>query len=203
MMTRFAALLPVMLALSACATPTTDPTRLPSGQWALDPGHASAVWSVKHLGLSWYTGRFDAMSASLDFDPQRPEDARLTAIIDAASLSTGDPDFDEDLRGGAWFDAGAHPQIIFVSERIETTGPESGRAHGLLTLKGRTEPAVLEIDFYGGVFNLLEGRDALGFGADLVVDRSAFGIGGLPESVVGHEVRIRIEAEFLREGDAP
>lgn len=200
MMTRLIALLPAVLLLSACATPTTDPTQLPSGQWTLDPAHASAIWSVRHIGLSWYSGRFDRISASLDFDPENPEAAQLTAIIEAASISTGDPDFDEDLRGGGWFDADDHPQIVFVSQRIETTGPETGRAHGQLTLKGRTVQAVLEIDFYGGVFNVFEGRDALGFGADLVVDRSEFGIGGLPENLLGHEVRIRIEAEFLREG---
>lgn len=150
------------------------------------------------MGLSWYTGRFDRLDARLDFDPAAPQSAELTAIIDTASISTGDPDFDATLAED-WFNADSHPQILFTSQRIEVTGETTGRAFGELSLNGRTAPAEMDIEFYGGLFNLLEGRRAIGFGADLVVDRTAFGIGNLPETIVGNEVRIRIEAEFLRE----
>ena len=187
------------LLVCACASaPSVDPARLPAGEWALDAEHASAVWRVRHLGLSWYTARFDRLEASLSFDPARPEEAVLTAAIEAGSISTGDPDFDDLLRSSAWFDAEGHPQILFRSTRIEVTGETTGRVHGELTLKGVTRPAVLETEFYGGVFNLLEGRRAMGFGADLVIDRSDFGVGRLPPGFIGDEVRVRIEAEFLR-----
>jgi polyisoprenoid-binding protein YceI len=187
------------LMLAACASaPSVDPARLPAGEWALDAEHASATWRVRHLGLSWYTARFDRLEASLSFDPARPEAAVLTATIEAGSVSTGDPDFDETLRSAAWFDAQRHPQILFRSTRIEVTGETTGRVHGELTLKGVTRPAVLETEFYGGVFNLLEGRRAMGFGADLVIDRTDFGVGRLPPGFIGDEVRVRIEAEFLR-----
>jgi len=185
--------------LAACVSaPSIDPERLPAGAWALDTEHASVNWRVRHLGLSWYTARFDGLDARLSFDPASPGASELTAVIDAASVSTGDPDFDETLRGGAWFDAELHPQIIFRSTRIEVTGETTGRIHGELTLKGVTRPAVLETEFYGGVFNLLEGRPAMGFGADLIIDRNDFGVGQLPPGFIGDEVRVRIEAEFLR-----
>ena len=198
-MTRVLSLL-IALALSACVSPaTTDPAELPSGEWALDPGHTSVTWRVRHLGLSWYTARFNAAEASLSFDPASPGDAQLTAVVDAASVSTGDPDFDETLRGSGWLDAERHPEIVFRSTRIELTGETTGRIHGALTLKGVTADAVLETEFYGGTFNPLEGAQALGFGADLVIDRTEFGIGNLPGNFIGDEVRLRIEAEFLRE----
>lgn len=187
------------LALTACVSaPSVDPAELPAGEWRLDPGHTSVTWRVQHLGLSWYTARFDRAEASLSFDPAHPETAQLTAIIDTASISTGDPDFNEALRGGGWFDAEGHPEIVFVSEHIEITGETTGRIFGLLTLKGVSEPAILETEFYGGLFNPLEGSQTLGFGADLVIDRTQFGIGRLPGGFIGDEVRIRIEAEFLQ-----
>ncbi|MCC5995473.1 MAG: YceI family protein [Oceanicaulis sp.] len=196
---RHAAVILACLALSACVSaPTADPARLPAGAWTLDRDHASAAWRVRHLGLSWYTARFDEMDASLSFDPARPEASELTAVIEAASVSTGDPDFDETLRGAAWFDTRRHPQIIFRSTRIEATGETTGRVHGELTLKGVTRPVVLETEFYGGLFNPLEGRRVLGFGADLIIDRTDFGVGRLPPGFIGDEVRVRIEAEFLR-----
>jgi len=151
------------------------------------------------MGLSWYTGRFDDVTASLEFDPEHPERAQLTAIIEAASVSSGDTEFDQALADD-WLQADRHPQIIFQSTRIETTDDTHGRAYGLLTLNGQSADTMMEIEFYGGVFNFLEGNDAIGFGADLVIDRNAHGIGNLPHSIVGPEVRIHIEAEFLLQG---
>ena len=192
-------LLPLVLALCACVSaPSTDPQDLPAGDWTLDPAHTSVTWRVRHLGLSWYTARFDTARASLAFDPTEPETARLTAIIDTASISTGDREFDATLRGAAWFDAERHPEIVFRSTRIEVVSEAAGCIHGELTLKGVTRPAVLETQFYGGLFNPLEGREALGFGADMTIDRTAFGVGRLPGGFIGDEVRVRIEAEFLQ-----
>jgi polyisoprenoid-binding protein YceI len=199
-MTRTLLALFTALALSACVSPaTTDPAELPAGDWSLDPGHTSVTWQVRHLGLSWYTARFDTARASLSFDPADPESAQLTAIVDAASVSTGDPDFDETLRGSGWFDAGRHREIVFRSTRIEVTGETTGRIHGELTLKGVSADAVLETEFYGGTFNPLEGAQALGFAADMTIDRTDFGVGNLPGNFIGDEVRLRIEAEFLRD----
>lgn len=188
-----------LLALSACATPTTDPQRLPAGSWALDTEHASVIWRARHLGLSWYTGRFDSLAASLDFDPADPQAAQLTAIIDTASLSTGDSGFDRTLAND-WLHAAQNPQIIFTSERVELIDSTRGRAFGRLAMNGREAEAVMEIEFYGGSFNMLAGRDTVGFGADMVIDRTDFGVGSLPASIVGTEIRIHIEAEFLRQG---
>ncbi len=188
------------LVLTACVSaPSVDPVDLPAGDWRLDAGHTSVTWQIRHLGLSWYTARFDRADASLSFDPANPENARLTATVDAASVSTGDPDFDETLRGSGWFDVETYPEIVFVSDRIEVTGDTTGRVHGTLTLKGQSHPAVLETEFYGGLFNPLEGRQAIGFGAKLEIDRTEFGVGRLPGNFIGDTVRLNIEAEFLQE----
>jgi polyisoprenoid-binding protein YceI len=189
-----------VFALAGCVTPSTDPQRLPAGAWELDPDHTSVVWSVRHMGLSWYTGRFDTLSASLDFDPARPEDAQLTAIINTASLSTGDADFDRDLSQD-WLHATEVPQIVFTSRAIEVIDATHGRATGRLSLNGRDADAEMLIEFYGGSFNVLEGRNAIAFAGDMEIDRTVFAVGSLPASIVGDTVRIHIEAEFLRQGD--
>ncbi len=189
-----------MALLASCAgVPVTEPSELPAGEWRLDPRHASVTWGVRHFGLSWTTGRFDAMDASLTFDPQNPEAARLTAIAETGSVSTGLADFDGVLRGSAWLAAEESPQIVFTSTGIEVTGERTGRVTGALTLRGVTNEAVMEVEFYGGNFNFLEGRDALGFAGDMVIDRRDFGVGNLPATIAGNEVRIHIEAEFLKE----
>ena len=197
-MVRWLTVMVLSAGLASCVSaPTLDPARLPSGAWALDTAHASTVWRIRHLGLSWYTGRFDQIAASLEFDPARPEAAQLVAIIQARSVSTGDPDFDATLCTASWFDCDTHPEIIFRSHQVEVTGPDTGRVHGQLIVKGQSHGAVLETQFYGGLFNPLEGRQTIGFGADLNLDRTQFGIGRLPGGFIGDTVHIRIEAEFF------
>lgn len=193
--------LPVLMLafVSGCVSaPTRDPAELPSGSWLLDTDHASVHWRSRHFGLSWYTARFDSIDASLEFDPSEPGAAQLIAIIDAGSVSTGNAAFDATLRGPNWFSAERHPQIIFRSSNIEVIGEDTGIAEGELTIRGVTHPARMDIVFYGGNFNFLENRDVIGFGADMVVARSDYGIGPfIPAAIAGDEVRIRIEAEFL------
>ena len=194
-------LLLLPLSLAACATPTIHPRALPAGEWSLDPHHASVTWQVQHMGLSWDTGRFDRIEARLDFDPAEPEAARLTALIDPRSISTGDPDFDTVLAED-WFHADRHSQIVFTSDRIQPTGPQTGTVTGQLTLNGRTADIELDVTFNGGLDNFLEGRSAIGFSASTTLDRTAFGIGALPQEIVGDTVRVSIEVEFLLEDNA-
>jgi len=87
------------LAAAACATtPSTAPGAAPSGAYQLDPAHASLVWTVAHAGgMSGYVARFDRFDAALDFDSENPTASHLDVAIEAASVSTGDPDFDAQI----------------------------------------------------------------------------------------------------------
>ena len=60
--------------------------------------------------------------------------------------------------------------------------------------------AVMETEFYGGTFNLLERRQAIGFHGEISFDMTGLDMGGLGRRFIGDEIRISIEAEFLREG---
>lgn len=186
--------------LAGCiGAPVTAPQDLPSGEWRLDPRHSSVTWGARHFGLSWVTGRFDTADATLDFDPEYPERAMLTAIVNASSVSSGHNGFDATLRGGAWLAVESNPQIVFRSTAIEVTSETRGRVTGDLTLRGVTQETQMDVEFYGGNFNLLEGRQALGFSGDITINRSDFGVGNLPVTIVGDEVRIHVEAEFLKD----
>jgi len=192
-------LLAVLLLASCIGAPVTDPTALPAGEWQLDARHSSVTWGARHFGLAWVRGRFDRVEASLTFDPEFPERAQLVAIVDAQSISTGLDGFDETLRGGAWLATENNPQIVFRSSRVDVTGERTGQVTGMLTLRGIARETVMDVEFYGSNLSLLEGRRALGFGGDMVIDRSDFGVGILPSTIAGNEVRIHIEAEFLKD----
>lgn len=194
--------LAVLLPLAACGHllpaqhQTTEPTELRGGAFALDPEHATLHWKVDHLGFSQFVGRFDRFDASLDFDPDDPAAAKLDVVVETASVSTHVPGFADDLRGSSWFDTDRYPEARFVSRDITMTGPDTGRIAGDLTLLGTTNPVSLDVTFNGGADNLLTGRYTLGFRAEAVIDRTAFGLSTFAPAI-GRDVTLEIHAEFV------
>lgn len=188
-----------VFALILCANPSwaKDPADHPGGRYSLDPSHTSIVWRVNHLGFSFYTARFDRASGELNYAPDDPISSSVVVTVDTASVSTGLPGFDKDLRSAAWFDAEAFPKARFVSTAIARTGPTSGQITGMLTLKGITKPIILDATFNGGGTFLLTGKRILGFSATATLSRSDFGIKAYPQ-MVGDTVQLLIQAEFTR-----
>lgn len=177
------------------------PQALKPGSYRLDPAHASLTFSVDHMGLSRFTGRFDRLQASLEFDEAQPEAARLDVLVDMASLSIGDEDFGDTLLGPDWFDARAHPEARFTATAVNVTGENSGTVSGDLTLAGVTAPVTLQAVFNGGAQVPLTGAYTLGFDATGEIDRSAFGLGRF-SGFVGDTVSIAFSGEFQRhQGD--
>src|SRR5262249_10331445 len=125
------------------------------GTYKLDRTHASIVWKVGHLGLSYYTARFNTLDAELTYDPADPTKSTLSATVDPASLSTGFPmsvrneDFDQALRGDKWFDVAKYPNITFRSTKIEKTSEKTGKITGDLTLHGVTKPVTFDVKLNG------------------------------------------------------
>jgi polyisoprenoid-binding protein YceI len=173
------------------------PEDLPAGSYRVDPEHASLLFKLDHLGFSQLVGRFDQFDATLDFDPAAPEAARLTVLVEVASIDLDLPAFEEELRGPEWFDAERFPQARFESRGIEITGPSTGRVQGELTLRGVTAPVTLDVTFNGAGDSLLTGRYTLGFAASGTLLRSQFGLGAYAPAV-GDEVVLEIHAEFPR-----
>lgn len=182
-----------------------DPADLPRQTFTLDPAHSSVVFGVSHLGFSQYAAGFDTLSAELEIEVADPASARLSAVIDAASLDLpgATPDFVETMAGAFWFDVATHPTITFVSTGIRPTGPDSAEVTGDLTLRGVTRPVTLAVRYNGGYASPpWEPNARIGFSATGTLSRSAFGMDqGVPPPGstigVGDTVDIRIEAEFI------
>jgi polyisoprenoid-binding protein YceI len=196
-------LLLLMAALGGCGYlvphhhQTTELSALPEGAYRLDPEHATILFKVDHLGFSRLVGRFDRFDATLDFEPQEPQAAKLVALIDVASIDLDLPAFEEELRGAGWLDVERYPEARFATRTIQITSEKTGVVEGDLTLRGVTAPVSLDVTFNGGGSNLLTGAYTLGFAARGSILRSTFGLGGYAPAI-GDEVLLEIHAEFLR-----
>ncbi len=201
-MRRIAAAASGLFALAACASlvapkVVTKPAALKEGDYSLDKNHASLVFKIDHLGYSRYVGRFESFDASLGFEVDDPSAAYVEATIEIASLDVANDDFANTLIGPDWLDAGAFPAAAFRSTSIEKTGSNTGRMTGALTLRGITQEVTLDVTFNGGARDLLRGGYVVGFSAQGEFSRKAFGVDRLG-GIVGDDVAIEIEAEFLR-----
>lgn len=189
----------------------------PPGEYKLDKTHASVTFRVNHLGLSRYTARFTGIDATLQFDPANPANMSVVATIDPKSIETDfpldEPDFDKELAGPSWLDAGKFPQITFKSTKVEPTGANTAKVTGDFTLHGVTKPLTLDVTFNGGnAPNAMDPAGSrIGFSAQGKLRRSDFGIAyGVPAPGsnfgVGDEVEVFIETEFTQlppPGSAP
>lgn len=215
----------VLAALAACAQkdtppqaaepaePAGEPSRsaalspnVPAGDYKLDKPHSTLIFRLRHLGFSNYTLRFRRFDAQLHFDPRNLAATQLTATVDARSIETDYPDpaydFNAELQGEPYLNAGQFPEITFRTTRVEDLGNQAMRVHGDLTLRGVTRPIVLDATYNGGyASHPMDPNARIGFSAQGVMRRSEFGIsGGIPAAGsnlgVGDQVAIVIETEF-------
>ena len=200
-MVRFASalcapLLALVIAGPALAAPTQDPAQMPAGTYALDKRHASLVVRVRHMGLSSYTMQFRTFDAHFSYDPKDPMASKVEVTVDVNSLDTGDaqygPKFAKDF-----LDGDHNPTATFVSTGFAQTGPTSGVMTGDLTLRGVTKPVQLNVVFDGYESGLVAGHRA-GFSATGRIRREDFGITFMLPGVIGDDVDLAIEAEFLK-----
>lgn len=167
--------------------------------YEVDASHSQIGFQIKHLGISTVSGRFSNFKSSFEYDPANPEAAKASAVIDAASIDTGNEKRDEHLRSADFLDTATYPEIVFESTAVTKTGENQFEAAGDLTLHGVTKPVTLKVE-YGGSAVDQRGSKRAAFAATGTINRKDFGIvyhkvletGAL---MIGEEVKIAIEVE--------
>lgn len=191
-----------LLATSALAqgAPLNTPlAQAPAGAYELEKTHASITFKVLHMGLAYYTMRFNDFDATITLDPKKPEASTLNVTIKPASLDANNPKMTAHTDNKDFFEVAKYPTITFVSTGIEKTSDTTGKVTGNLTLHGVTKPVTLEARFNGGGSHPMMKKYALGFSATTTIKRSEFGMGyGTP--MVDDNVHVLIETEFLQAG---
>ena len=162
-------------------------------RWRVGPGSTlgfTTAWSGAPI-----QGRFDKWRAGIVFSPDLLDQSKVTAVIDLASVNTGDKQRDQTLPSADWFDAAAHPQAEFRADRFEKTGEGRYVAHGTLSLKGVKKPLDLP-------FRLkIDGKTATVSGT-ASLDRTVFGIGQgefAATDQIPAKVTVRVELHAIRD----
>lgn len=137
--------------------------------WAVDAKRSSIGFSGQHMGKA-FKGSFGTWQASIDFDPAKPEAAKVAVTIDLASAKTGDAMYDKTLPSADWFDVAKARQAKFVATKITKTGGNAYVADGQLTMRGKAVPVKLP-------FTLNIAGNTATMDGKVTLKRTAWGIG--------------------------
>ncbi len=171
----------------------------PSGTYQIDPEHSAAYFSIGHVGIGPFSGRFNQISGTYTVNTQDPAKDMAKITIPAASIFTNFAARDKYLRSPTFFDVKKYPDVTFVSSRYQPTGKHTGDLYGKLTLHGVTRPVMFRVKETGaGEVAYLPkpwGGYLSGFVAVTTIERSDYGMKAyLPEGL-SNKVQIRVEIE--------
>lgn len=116
-----------------------------------------------------FTGRFPGFVTRLSFDPRRLATAKLDVTIPLATATTGNTEYDGEIRGAAFFNSRKFPQARYTATRFRSLGGNRFAADGTLSLRGISKPVTLSFTWKPGAKPVLAGK--------ATVKRLEFGVG--------------------------
>jgi polyisoprenoid-binding protein YceI len=101
----------------------------------VDYAKSQITFSGKQMGVPT-EGRFKKFTVRINFDPKKPEAAKIEADIDLASVDTGASETDTEVKKPAWFNVAAFPTAKFAATSVKQLLPGRFEATGKLSIKG-------------------------------------------------------------------
>ncbi len=170
--------------------------------WKLDPAHTSAHFMVKHMMVSNIRGDFSKISGTASYDGKLLANSSVTAVIDASSINTNEPQRDQHLKSPDFFDVAKYPTVSFKSTKVEVQS-NGFKIIGDLTMHGVTKSVTLQAEPLPPAIKDPHGNLRTGTEATAKINRKDFGLafdknldnGG---ALVGDDVDITIDVELIQ-----
>ena len=170
-------------------------------RWNIDPSHSTAEFTVRHLMITNVRGRFGKLSGTVDFDPEKPDQADVSVSIDATSIDTREEKRDAHLRSADFFDVEKFPTLEFKSKRVEKTD-DGFQIIGDLAMHGVTKEVALDVEGPTSPSKDPWGNTRIGASATAKINRKDWGLhwntaletGGV---LVGEQVKIQLEVSLV------
>jgi polyisoprenoid-binding protein YceI len=170
--------------------------------FVVDKYHSEATFTIRHL-ITRVSGRFNEVSGSINVDRSNPTLSSVEFTIKTASIDTGVPPRDNDLRGPNFFEVDKYPEITFKSTFIKPSGKKDVYdVTGPLTMHGVTRTITIPVEFLGFAKDP-QGKERAGFVAHTSLNRQDYGIkwnkaldnGG---ALLGDDVDITVNVDAVK-----
>ena len=137
--------------------------------WTVDKASSRVAFTGSMNGQT-FGGAFRSWDASIAFDPKNLAASKVVAVVNVASIGTGDSTRDEALPSADWFSAAVFPRAVFTAQSFKDLGGGRYLAIGELSIRGVKRPLVLPFQL------AVSGNVARMHGA-VTIDRTWFGVG--------------------------
>jgi polyisoprenoid-binding protein YceI len=165
--------------------------------YVIDTNHTKPRFEYSHFGYSKQSSRFDTTSGTIKID-RVAKTGSVDVVIDAKSVDTGYPLFNEHIQGEDFFDTAKYPTITFKSDKMKFEGDNLVAVEGKLTIKGITKPVTLTVLSFLCMPHPIAKKDACGANAAVQVKRSDFNMAKYAP-YVSDEVSLSIPVESIKE----
>jgi polyisoprenoid-binding protein YceI len=168
-------------------------TAATAGRWALDPARSSVDFRCGSFwGLETVKGSFKELAG--EGEVLAGGGAQGTLTIQAASVDTAHERRDAHLRADDFFDAEAHPQVVFTARSVSPAGSDSVEVAGDLTIRGITHP----LTFTARITDATPEGATLN--AEVRISRSKYGMTWNKWGMVKDFATIVVVARFVHQG---
>ncbi len=163
-----------------------------ASEWSVKPEESQIAFEATGGGYT-SKGTFAQYRTEIEFDPDLPEEASVTVLLDMDSAATGTADADRMLKSADFFNPAQIPTAQFVARGAKPSGNGRYILNGRLTLKGVTKPIALPflIDIKSGTARV---------SAETKINRLDFGVG--PQSLAGlaidNDVKLTLDLTAVR-----
>ena len=155
---------------------------------SIQPDKSSLTFTYKQMGVPM-EGRFKKFAAQLNFDPIKPQQAKVSLDIDMTQIDAGSSEADQEIKSKSWFNAAGFPKAAFSVQHIKSIGPQQFEVSGQLSLKGQTREVKFPMKHVAqGSLGVLSG--------EFTIRRGDFNIGeGMWSKfdTIANEVQIRFQ----------
>jgi len=139
-----------------------------AGTWVLDPARSAVTLRSKSMwGLVAVKGSFGQVSGTAVISAAG--EASGSIAVGSASIDTKNKKRDAHLRSAEFFDSDTHPDIVFTAQQVTLTG-EGAMVTGSLRVRDQDRPLTFPARIE------TPGEDAVALDAEVVIDRSDFGL---------------------------
>ncbi len=116
-----------------------------------DPKGVNNVQFKLDAPLESITGTATGISGAIAFDPAQPQATSGRIVLEAASLTVGNPMMADHLRSNQWLDVAKHPAIVFEATSANNVRSQGAQiladVTGRLTVKGITKDVTVPVSF--------------------------------------------------------
>lgn len=175
--------------------------------YELDTAHSTIEFGVKHLGISNVKGSFRKYSGTIEYDPAKPEETKVSAEIDTGSIDTANTKRDDHVKSKDFLNTSLFPKIKFQSTEVKQNDDKTLSVTGNLTMLNITKPITLTVsELAGPGLNPLDKKNHVGALVTGKLNRQDFGVtwngGGMTgvagEAAVGDEIKLSFEIDGVQ-----